>query len=154
MRISRMQIAGICVAALLAVSAIAVRAQDQQAEGAQGPTLAQKTLGVTFVRALATAEMTYAAKKKQFGSLRDLQDLGLLATLKEYGKDRQVTAEFPISPDTTPTTETVPGYHLDLVVSGNGNAFDAALRDTNKADHGFMVFIDDHGVIYFGRPLQ
>lgn len=159
MRLSRMQVTGICLAALLVVFAIGVRAQDQQAPNTPGPTDSQKALGVYFVRALTDAEMAFqngdegkgVPKMNRFGSLEELQKAGLVTTVKTYdGHDYSNPTEVLVSTG----DQTVPGYHLDLLVSGDGQSFDAALRDTNKADHGFMVYIDNHGVIYFGQPLQ
>jgi hypothetical protein len=50
--------------------------------------------------------------------------------------------------------EIIPGYHLDIVVSPDGQSYSIALHDKKEGDGLFSVFSDQTGIIYLGAPLQ
>jgi len=59
-------------------------------------------------------------------------------------KDLQVSA----------STDLMPGYHLDLLVSADGKSYSIALHDKRAGEGLFSLFSDQNGIIFSGSPLQ
>jgi hypothetical protein len=52
------------------------------------------------------------------------------------------------------STDLMPGYHLDLLVSADGKWYSIALHDKRDGDGLFSLFSDQNGIIFSGSPLQ
>jgi hypothetical protein len=133
MRISRFQIVSAVVLLLVALSA-ASRAQDQKS-----PNQEERRRAIDLVRAINTAEVRYNVNIShgRFASWTELYDSGLV-------KELQVS----------PSSEVIPGYHLDLLASQDGKSFMIALHDTKDGDGLFSVFSDQSGILFLGAPPQ
>jgi hypothetical protein len=133
MRISRLQIISSVVVLLVGLAAVS-RAQDQKS-----PSQEERQKAINLVRAINTAEVRYAsnAGHGRFVSWTELYDSGLL-------KELQVSAG----------PEVIPGYHLDLLASPDGQSFLLALHDEKDGDGLFSVFSDQSGIIFLGAPPQ
>jgi hypothetical protein len=136
---SRFQIISAVVLLVVALSA-ASRAQDQKS-----PSQEERLKGVNFVRAINTAEVRY-----KMGTTKGANDgHGRFASWTELYSSGLVK-ELQVSPG----SEVIPGYHLNLLASPDGNSFLLALHDTRDGDRLFSVFSDQSGIIFLGAPPQ
>ena len=95
---------------------------------------------VQTVRMINTAEMSYARKQGRFATYQELVSAGLV--------DKSM---LPQANDST--QEPLSGFHLKLVVSGDGKAYELSLvQKTGSSRWG--LFSSDEGLIYQGQPLQ
>jgi hypothetical protein len=133
MRLTRIQIISGVVLLLIALS-VASSAQDQIS-----PSQEERRKAINLVRAINTAEVRYNVNIShgRFASWTELYDSGLV-------KDLQVSSG----------PEVIPGYHLDLLASPDGNSFMLALHDKKDGDGLFSVFSDQSGIIFLGAPPQ
>ncbi len=133
MRLTRIQIISGVVLLLIALS-VASSAQDQIS-----PSQEERRKAINLVRAINTAEVRYNVNIShgRFASWTELYDSGLV-------KDLQVSSG----------PEVIPGYHLDLLASPDGNSFMLALHDKKDGDGLFSVFSDQSGIIFRGAPPQ
>jgi hypothetical protein len=133
----------------LAISA-ALLAQDQKF-----PSQGERAKAVNVVRLINTAEVTYNMGSKKgatdghgrYASWDDLYRSRAVQSVQDRWamvKDLQLSAG----------PEVIPGYHLDLIVSPDGQSYSIALHDKKEGDGLFSVFSDSTGIIYWGAPLQ
>jgi hypothetical protein len=136
--------------ALLFVAVSAASPQDQKS-----PKQEERARAVNLVRLINTAEVTYSSGSKKgatdghsrFGTWDELYAAGSVKSVQDRWamvKDLQVSAG----------PEVLPGYHLDVLVSPDGQSYSIALHDKKEGDGLFSVFSDQTGIIYLGAPMQ
>jgi hypothetical protein len=149
MRTSRFQIIAAAVLLLVALSATS-RAQIQKS-----PNQAERARAVSLVRLINTAEIMYASGTKDgsvaahgnFGSWDELNKSGAVKAIQGRWAEAK---DLPISAG----PETMPGWHLDLLVSCDGKSWSVALHDQRDGDGLFSVFSNESGIIFLGAPPQ
>jgi hypothetical protein len=144
----------IALALLLLLAGISAKllAQDQKM-----PSQEERAKAVNVVRLINTAEAWYNTGTKtktdaieahgRYASWDELNSSGALKTVQgswSMVKDLQVST----------SSEVLPGYRLDLLVSLDGKSYSLALHDTKNGDGLFSVFSDQKGIIFLGSPLQ
>ena len=148
-----MRNARIYVVALLVVFvgiSVTLLAQDQKLLSHE-----EQIKAVNVVRLINTAELWYKQGSKkdgsdargQYASWDELYRSGVLKTVQDQWpmvKDLQASA----------STDLMPGYHLDLLVSADGKSYSIALHDKRDGDGLFSLFSDQNGIIFSGSPLQ
>src|ERR1700722_1893877 len=148
-----MRNARICAVALLvAIVGISVTllAQEQKLLSRE-----EGIKAVNVVRLINTAELWYKQGSKkdgsdahgQYASWDELYRSGVLKTVQDQWpmvNDLQVSA----------STDLMPGYHLDLLVSADGKSYSIALHDKRAGEGLFSLFSDQNGIIFSGSLLQ
>jgi hypothetical protein len=153
MRKRLLQIMGLSVVFMVAGSMRAVSAQNQQSP-TQGPSTGifvsarRPAVNTAYVmRVMNAAESAYRHIHSRFGSWRELYDSGVLWDVQR-AEDEWRKVAFATGP------EIIPGYRLNLVVSGDGSAYSISLQDTDSKGCGSSLFSDQSGVVYQGAPLD
>jgi hypothetical protein len=153
MRQRLLQIIGLSVVFMIAGSVRSASAQNQQSPN-QSPSSgifvsARRPVTNTayVVRVINAAESAYRHAHSRFGSWRELYDSGVLWDVQR-AEDGWRKVAFATGP------ETIPGYRLTLVVSGDGSAYSVSLQDTDSKGCGSSLFSDQSGVVYQGAPLD
>jgi hypothetical protein len=132
----------------------ALPAQDQL-QDQQPPSHQERAKAINIVRLINTAEVTYymgsrkgtVSNHARYATWDDLFTSGAVPSAQDLSgmfKDLQLSAG----------QEIIPGYHLDLLVSPDGQSYSIALHDKKDGDGLYSVFSDPTGIIYQGAPLQ
>lgn len=124
------------------------------AQGQESPRHEERAKAVALVRVINTAEAWYKQGTKtkngavdSHGRYASWEELNNSGTLQLVQSAMMQQLEISAGP------EVMQGYHLDLLVSADGQSYSLALHDTRKGDGLFSVFSDQNGLIFVGSPI-
>ena len=130
---------GLTLAALAALGASAFAAD------LSAPPLAQQRNAINLMRMINTAESWYFGSHHKYARFEELVASGAVD---------KVTKSRPLKElDPRNTAEPIPGVKLRLVVSAEGDHYQAAILQSGKRP-SWGAFSDEQGLIYRGEPLQ
>jgi len=124
-----------------------------------GPSEEERTNAVNAVRLINTAEVMYSSGSHQ-DSLETHGRFGTWDQLNASGAVEAVRNHFDTMFDTMKDTpissgpEIMPGWHLDILVSPDGQSYSVALHDQREGHGLYSLFTDQSGIIFFGAPMQ
>jgi len=145
MRRSLIRTTGLCLAVVLVILVVAVRAQ-----GPQQPKQAEidRERVIEAVRAINAAESDYRAAHGRFISSYEVAfSQGWLAP----GTQQQMTLS---QRPQWWNEEVIPGYRLTLLVADEGKAYSVSVHDMKANGCGLSVFSDQSGLIYQGTIVD
>ena len=137
---------------VLAGTLAVLTAQDQAS-----PARDERARAVNAVRLINTAERTYfLGTKSKSDAIEAHNRYASWDELYKSGAIKVVQGEWAAVKglDLSAGPETMPGYHLDVIVSEDGKSYSIALHDNKPGDGHFAVFSDQNGLIFTGAPIS
>jgi hypothetical protein len=131
--------------ALLITTARTTRSQNAPPSASEAEH-AKRSLAISFLRVINTAELEYKMKHGPYAS-KDV----LLAS--EEFKRRENRIEQLAKAALSNGPEVLPGWSLRLNVTADGTAYDLLLEDTTDKTCAYAAVTDERGIIRESRPI-